>query len=95
VNQDFPNSIFTFTDELVANHGFKPLFDGTITLGDPSKSVFADSFLQFQSLFNVDVDPFTHNGTVEFNPHFRFERLTDQAIIAQHPQETRLSGVPR
>ena len=30
-----------------------------------------------------------------FNPHFRFERWTDQAIIAQHPQETRLSGVPR
>src|SRR5206468_12011216 len=30
-----------------------------------------------------------------FNPHFRFERLTDQAIIAQHPQETRLSGAPR
>src|SRR5437870_4737812 len=30
-----------------------------------------------------------------FHPHFRFERLTDQAIIAQHPQETRLSGAPR
>jgi hypothetical protein len=30
-----------------------------------------------------------------FSPHFRFERLTDQAIIAQHPQETRLSGAPR
>src|SRR3989442_3599579 len=28
-----------------------------------------------------------------FSPHFRFERLTGQAIIAQHPQETRLSGL--
>jgi len=30
-----------------------------------------------------------------FSPHLRFERLTDQAIIAQHPQETRLSAAPR
>ena len=29
------------------------------------------------------------------NPHFRFERRTDQAIIAPDPQEMRLSGAPR
>jgi hypothetical protein len=29
------------------------------------------------------------------HPHFRFERRTDQTIIAQHLQETRLSAAPR
>jgi hypothetical protein len=34
-------------------------------------------------------------GTSLINPHFHCERRTDQAIIASHPQETRLLAAPR
>src|SRR5262249_4628069 len=37
----------------------------------------------------------TSVNSAYFDPHFRFDPRTDQAIVASHQQEMRLSGAPR
>lgn len=53
-------------DDLVADHGFSNLFDGTITVGDPTTDVFAGDFAGLAHLFGTSIDPDTHNGWVSY-----------------------------
>lgn len=62
----FDGSEFVFHDDLVNNYGFTSLFHGAITLGNPEKDVFSGDFQPLTSLFDIDVDPITHHGTVSF-----------------------------
>jgi hypothetical protein len=47
------------------------------------------------ALGRTPLDPTDVGPEQDLNPHFHFERRTDQTKIAQHPQEARLSAAPR
>lgn len=61
------DSQFVTFDDLVANFGFTQLFDGEIMLGDAGTPVLSGDFASLSSLFTINVNPSTHEGTVAFN----------------------------
>jgi len=55
-----------YFDNLIQDHGFSKLFDGTIEVGDASKSVFSGDFSALSSLFDSTIDPLTHTGSISY-----------------------------